>query len=138
MKFKIAHQNNADRLFWLPRREIQIKNLSGWRNVRHYFGSTCESKDGSQVDPLCCPIGLSTGCVDLPQSRLGRFTDYFLFPKLKAAVRGNWISEIPHIQPNATAEINQIWKKDFQKSFQYLFAPCHACISAAGSYFEGQ
>ncbi|GFV86608.1 histone-lysine N-methyltransferase SETMAR [Trichonephila clavipes] len=47
--------------------------------------------------------------------------DFFLFPRLKLALKRKRFDDIPDIQRNATRLLNSISKEDFLKSFQDMY-----------------
>lgn len=63
-------------------------------------------------------------------------SDFFLFPKLKAEMRGTRFQSIPDIQRAVTQKMNQIPKELFADSFQSLYRRCQDCVVANGDYFE--
>ena len=64
--------------------------------------------------------------------------DFFLFPRLKLALKGNRFSSISDIQAAVTKELKTVSKGDFFKSFKDMYERCQKCIVAGGNYFEGQ
>ncbi|GFT67228.1 uncharacterized protein TNCV_783701 [Trichonephila clavipes] len=48
--------------------------------------------------------------------------DFFLFPRLKFALKGKRFDDIPDIQRNVTKLLNSIPKEDFLKSFQDMYS----------------
>ncbi|GFW79838.1 uncharacterized protein TNCV_3898391 [Trichonephila clavipes] len=49
-------------------------------------------------------------------------SDFFLFPRLKLALKGNRFDDIPDIQRNVTSLLNSIRKEDFLQSFQNMYS----------------
>ncbi|GFU95444.1 uncharacterized protein TNCV_4787791 [Trichonephila clavipes] len=66
--------------------------------------------------------------------------DFYLFPRLKSALKGKRITDITDIQSNVTAELKAIPKELFHRSFQdlYIYTRSQQCITIHGDYFEGQ
>ncbi|GBM02739.1 hypothetical protein AVEN_40811-1 [Araneus ventricosus] len=65
-------------------------------------------------------------------------SDFFLFPKLKSALKGQCFSHISDIQPNVTTQLKAIPKDGYARSFQDLFSRSQKYITIDGDYFEGQ
>lgn len=64
--------------------------------------------------------------------------DFFLFPRLKLALKGQRFADISDIQSNVTAELKAIPKEAYAKSFWDLYSRSQKCIAINGDYFEGQ
>ncbi|GFV27144.1 histone-lysine N-methyltransferase SETMAR [Trichonephila clavipes] len=64
--------------------------------------------------------------------------DFFLFPRLKFALKRKRFDHIPDIQRNITRFLNYIPKEDFLLSFQNMYSTSQRCIVMEGDYFEGQ
>ena len=62
--------------------------------------------------------------------------DYFLFPKLKAAMNGAFYDDVPTIQAAVTQMLKNIPKTEFKKSMDKLVDRSKRCIQLNGSYFE--
>ncbi|CAK9801097.1 Mariner Mos1 transposase [Anthophora plagiata] len=62
--------------------------------------------------------------------------DYFLFPKLHLAMKGNRFASIEDIQRSTTSNLNIIPINDIKRSFNALLERANCCISAEGEYFE--
>ncbi|CAK9801815.1 Histone-lysine N-methyltransferase SETMAR [Anthophora quadrimaculata] len=62
--------------------------------------------------------------------------DYFLFPKLHLAMKGNRFTSIEDIQRSTTSNLNIIPISDIKKSFNALLERANCCISVEGEYFE--
>ena len=62
--------------------------------------------------------------------------DYFLFPKLKTAMKGAYYDDVPIIQATATQVLKNIPKTEFKKSRDKLVDRFKRCIELNGSYFE--
>ena len=63
--------------------------------------------------------------------------DFFLFPKLKTALKGHHFQTIEEIQENAIRELCSITKSAFQEAFQQWKKRWERCIASRGDYFEG-
>jgi hypothetical protein len=61
--------------------------------------------------------------------------DFWLFPKLKNALKGQRFADIPDIQRNMTL-LRGIQEKDFQDCFQQ-WHHLTKCITSQREYFEG-
>lgn len=64
--------------------------------------------------------------------------DYFLFPRLKQALKGSRFADIDEIQQRVTGILHTIPHQDFSNSLQALYDRCQRCVVAGGDYFEGQ
>ena len=62
--------------------------------------------------------------------------DYFMFPKLKLALKGRMFEDVQDIQLAVTSSHRAIPKEDVQRSFQSLLDRATRCIDAEGMYFE--
>ena len=62
--------------------------------------------------------------------------DYFLFPKLKPAIKGAFSDEVPTIQSAVTQVLKNIPKTEFKKSMDKLVDRSKRCIESNGTYFE--
>ena len=62
--------------------------------------------------------------------------DYFLFPKLKTAMKGAFHDDVPTIQSAVTQVLKNIPKTDFKKSMDKLVDRSKPCIESNGTYFE--
>ena len=62
--------------------------------------------------------------------------DYFLFPKLKTAMKGAVYDDVPTIQAAVTQVLKNISKTEFKKSMDKLVDRSKRCIELNGSYFE--
>jgi transposase len=63
--------------------------------------------------------------------------DFWLFPKLKAALKGHRFSDIADIQGHATTIMQSIPEEEFQKCFEQCKHQLTKCIGVQGDYFEG-
>ncbi|GFX24036.1 histone-lysine N-methyltransferase SETMAR [Trichonephila clavipes] len=64
--------------------------------------------------------------------------EFFLFPRLKLALKGKRFNDIPDIQRNVTRLLNSIPKEGFLQSFQNMYSRSQWCIFIGGDYFEEQ
>ena len=62
--------------------------------------------------------------------------DYFLFPKLKTAMKGAFYDGVPTIQAAVTQVLKNIPKTEFKKSMDKLVGRFKCCIKLNGSYFQ--
>ena len=62
--------------------------------------------------------------------------DYFLFPKMKMAMKGTFYDDVEAIQAAVTRVIEAIPKTDLHKSINALVQRAHHCIDAEGTYFK--
>ena len=62
--------------------------------------------------------------------------DYFLFTKLKPAIKGAFYDEIPTTQAAVTQVLKNIPNTEFKKSMDKLVDRCKRCIELNRSYFE--
>jgi transposase len=63
--------------------------------------------------------------------------DFWLFPKLKTALKVHRFSDIADIQGHATTILQSIPEEEFQKCFDQRKHRLTKCIGAQGDYFEG-
>jgi hypothetical protein len=63
--------------------------------------------------------------------------DFWLFPKLKNALKGQRFARIPDIQHNMTTLLRGITENDFQDCFRQWHHHLTKCIASHGEYFEG-
>jgi hypothetical protein len=63
--------------------------------------------------------------------------DFWLFPKLKTALKGHRFSDIADIQGHVTAILKTIPEEEFQKCFEQWKHRLTKCIGTQGDYFEG-
>ena len=64
--------------------------------------------------------------------------DFFLFPRLKIALKGTHFEDLYDIQESVTKTLQTILAEAFSGSFHKLFERCQRCIEGEGDYFEGQ
>jgi len=62
--------------------------------------------------------------------------DCFLFPKLKAPMKGCRYDSISSIQMAMASVLNSITKNNLQKSFYDLDERANRCVASEGMYFE--
>jgi hypothetical protein len=63
--------------------------------------------------------------------------DFWLFPKLKTALKDHRLSDTADIQGHATTILKSIPEEEFQKCFEQCKHRLTKCIGAQGDYFEG-
>ena len=64
--------------------------------------------------------------------------DFFLFPRLKNALKGARFDDVDDIKTTVTTILQTIPSDAFFASFHNLFERCHRCVERGGDYFEGQ
>ena len=62
--------------------------------------------------------------------------DYFLFPKIKIALKGEFFEDISTIQQNVTRELKAVPETMFQQAFQRLYERSKICVERGGDYVE--
>jgi hypothetical protein len=62
--------------------------------------------------------------------------DFWLFPKVKLAMKGNRHDTIQGIQRECTAVLNAIPQKEYRDCFRKLLNRFELCIDLEGYYFE--
>lgn len=63
--------------------------------------------------------------------------DFWLFPKVKAAMRGKHFESIQDIKEAVTAQLDTLTKEDFQHCFAEWQERWDKCVQSEGEYFEG-
>jgi hypothetical protein len=63
--------------------------------------------------------------------------DFWLFPKLKMALKGKRFDNIGTIKENMMKHLSSVPKDPFKKCFQQRQNCWHKCIASEGAYFEG-
>jgi transposase len=63
--------------------------------------------------------------------------NFWLFPKLKTALKGQRFADFPDIQQNVKTVLRGILENDFQDCFQLRHHCLTKCIASHGEYFEG-
>jgi transposase len=62
--------------------------------------------------------------------------DFWLFPKLKNALKGQRFADIPDIKRNVTTLLQGIPENDFQDCFRQWHHRLTKCIASRGEYFK--
>ena len=62
--------------------------------------------------------------------------DYFLFPKLKTAMKGAFYDDVPTIQSAVTQVLKNNPRTEFKKSMDKLVDRSKRCIESNGTFFE--
>ena len=62
--------------------------------------------------------------------------NYFMFPKLKTAMKGAFYDDVLTIQSAVTQVLKNIRKTEFKKSMDKLVDLSKRCIESNGTYFE--
>ena len=70
-------------------------------------------------------------CPDLAAS------DFYLYPRLKSALKGGRFYDGHDVIKNATKELKRLSQNGFQECFQHLYSRWQSCIVAGGDCFEG-
>ncbi|KAL4113507.1 hypothetical protein QTP88_017119 [Uroleucon formosanum] len=63
--------------------------------------------------------------------------DFFLFPKIKMALKGKRFQDVDEIKQNATEQLRGVSKNDFHRCFQKWQERWRTCMDSEGAYFEG-
>lgn len=63
--------------------------------------------------------------------------DFFLFPRLKSALKGQRFQDVEEIKANTATELKAITLEQFQRTFEKWQDRWNHCISSGGEYFEG-
>jgi hypothetical protein len=63
--------------------------------------------------------------------------DFYLFPRLKSALKGRRFCDVHYIINKATEELKRLSQNDLQESFQHLCSCWQKYIVANGDYFAG-
>ena len=63
--------------------------------------------------------------------------DFYLFPRLKAALKGRRLCDSSDIITNATEELKKLSQNGFQECFQHVYSRWQKCIFERGDYLEG-
>jgi hypothetical protein len=63
--------------------------------------------------------------------------DFWLFPKLKNALKGQRFADIPDVQRNVTMLLRCIPENDFEDCFQLWHHHLMKRIASHGEYFKG-
>jgi hypothetical protein len=62
--------------------------------------------------------------------------DFFLFPKLKIAIKGTRLGVVSSIQQTVTRELEAIREEALSRAFGSLHERCKRCEEAGGDYIE--
>jgi transposase len=62
--------------------------------------------------------------------------DFYLFPQLKSALKGQHYRDATDIK-NAPEELKRLSQNSFQECFQHIYSRWQKCIFTQGDYFEG-
>ena len=65
-------------------------------------------------------------------------SDFFLFPRLKAAIKDARFADVNAIKDRVTAVLRSILQEAFADCFRKLYERFQTCVVAGGDYFEGQ
>jgi len=63
--------------------------------------------------------------------------DYYLFPRLKSALKWRRFCDATDVIKNATEDLNRFQQNGFQKFCQHHYSRWKKCIVVQGDYFEG-
>ena len=63
--------------------------------------------------------------------------DFFLFPRLKAAIKGARFADVNAIKDLVTAFLRSIPQETFPDCFRKLYERCQTWVVKDGDYFEG-
>ena len=64
--------------------------------------------------------------------------DFFLFPRMKEAIKSARFAGVNAIKDRVTAVLRSIPQEAFADCFRKLYKCCQTCVLADGDYFEGQ
>jgi hypothetical protein len=64
-------------------------------------------------------------------------SDFWLYPKLKIALKGKRFDDIGTVEENTMKHLSSIPKDSFKKCFQQWQNRWNKCIASEGAYFEG-
>ncbi|KAL4098969.1 hypothetical protein QTP88_023475 [Uroleucon formosanum] len=64
--------------------------------------------------------------------------DFFLFPKLKFALKGQRFQDVEEIKANTAAELKVLTSEQFQRTFEKWQDRWNHCILSGGEYFEAK
>ena len=62
--------------------------------------------------------------------------DFYLFLRLKSAMKGRRFYNVTDIIKNATGELKRLVQRGYQKCFQQLYSRWQKCIVVHGEYIE--
>ena len=63
--------------------------------------------------------------------------DFWIFPKLKAMMKGTHFLSLEEIKASVTRELKRLKEEDFTKCFRGWKDRMQKCIDLEGEYFEG-
>lgn len=63
--------------------------------------------------------------------------DFFLFPKIKSALKGTHFSMVEEVQAKTAELLRSLTESDMQKCFEQWKERMQKCVDSMGSYFEG-
>ena len=63
--------------------------------------------------------------------------DFFLFPRLNAAIKGERFADMNAIKGRVTVNLRSIPQEAFTDCFRKLYERCQTCVVADGHYFKG-
>ncbi|KAL4119443.1 hypothetical protein QTP88_012252 [Uroleucon formosanum] len=63
--------------------------------------------------------------------------DFFLFQKIKMALKGKRFQDVDEIKQNVTEQLREVSKNDFHRCFQKWQERWRTCMDSEGAYFEG-
>ena len=63
--------------------------------------------------------------------------DFFLFPKIKSALKGTWFESVDAVKAKATQLLNSITQDNLQHCFQRWKIRMKRCRDRGGDYIEG-
>ena len=64
--------------------------------------------------------------------------DFFLFPRLKVAMKGARFVDMNAIKDRVTTGLRPIPQEAFSDRLRKLYESCQTCVVADDDYFEGQ
>ena len=64
--------------------------------------------------------------------------DFFLFSRLKAAIKGARFADVKDIKDRVTAVLRSISQEAFAYCLRELYERCQTCVVADVDYFKGQ
>jgi hypothetical protein len=92
------------------------------------------------------PVGFGQGCFlaksnvtaqkHPPYSPGLALAEFYLFPRLKSALKGRCFCVANDIIKNVTKELKRLSKNAFQECFQQFYSHWQKCIDAQGNYIE--
>ncbi|GBL77799.1 hypothetical protein AVEN_152997-1 [Araneus ventricosus] len=62
--------------------------------------------------------------------------DFFLFPKLKVALKGRRFTDIMHIEAAVTRQLKAVSVEEYSRTFDDLYTRCQKCKVYDGDYFD--